>query len=120
MFGDKKISKWTNKDKNNLLDYIYNPSNNVKNPFEDKVLVIDEIHNLTSKMVGSGFNGPRLYELIMRAQNTKIVFLSGTPVINSPFELALMFNMLRGIIISHVVPLKKIKGAFDKNELHTI
>ena len=39
-----------------------------------KVLVIDEIHNLTSSMAGNGYNGARLYELIMRAKNLKLFF----------------------------------------------
>ena len=44
-------------DKDLILNYIYDSSNNVKNPFDDKVLIVDEVHNLTSKMVGAGFNG---------------------------------------------------------------
>ena len=35
----------------------------------------------------------------MRATNLKLVLLSGTPVINA-FELGLMMNMLRGLIVS--------------------
>lgn len=120
LFGDKKISRWNNQDRNKLLNYIYDPKNKVKNPFDDKVLVIDEIHNLTSKMIGEGFNGPRLYELIMRATNLKLVLLSGTPVINYPFELAIMFNMLRGYIHSYKIPLKKINESFKTDELNSI
>ena len=37
-----------------LLEYIYNQDNNIKNPFDDKVIVIDEVHNLVSMMTGSG------------------------------------------------------------------
>ena len=107
LFGEMSVSKMTNKDRDILLNYIYNPDNNIDNPFNNKILIVDEIHNLTSKMVGSGFNGSRLYELIIRATNLKIVFLSGTPVINNPFELALMFNMLRGFIYQYRIPWKK-------------
>jgi hypothetical protein len=117
LFGDKKISRWNNQDRNKLLNYIYDPKNKIKNPLDDKVLIIDEIHNLTSKMIGEGFNGPRLYELIMRAKNLKLVLLSGTPVINYPFELAIMFNMLRGNIYSYKIPLKKVNGSFRTDEL---
>ena len=53
-------------------------------------------------MVGSGFNGPRIYELLMRAENCKLVLLSGTPIINHAYELALIANMLRGFINSIV------------------
>ena len=81
-----------------ILNYIYNSDNNIPNPFDNKVVIVDEIHNLTSGMVGGGYNSPRIYELLMRSKNSKLVFLSGTPVINFPYELGLMLNMLRGFI----------------------
>ena len=118
LFGEMSVSKMTNKHRDMLLNYIYDPSNNVENPFNNKVLIVDEIHNLTSKMVGSGYNGSRLYELIIRAQNLKVVFLSGTPVINNPYELALMFNMLRGFIYQYRIPLQKKEGNFNAEELN--
>jgi hypothetical protein len=34
----------------------------------------------------------------MSATNVKVIFLSGTPIINYPNEIAIMFNMLRGFI----------------------
>ena len=113
LLGDKKKSQITNKDVDMVLKHIYDPVNNIPNPFDDKVLVIDEIHNLTSSMVGSGFNGPRIYELIMRASNLKLVLLSGTPVINYAFELGLMMNMLRGFIKSYTIKLKHPHQEFN-------
>ena len=117
---DKKTSSLTNKDRDAMLDYIYRDDNDVENPFNNKVLVIDEIHNLTSGMVGSGYNGRRLYELIMRATNLKVIFLSGTPVINSAFELGLMFNMLKGITKSYSINLEKKLGMFKSQEIRDI
>ena len=38
--------------------------------------------------------------------NCKIVFLSGTPIINYPNEIAVLFNMLRGYIKTWTIPLK--------------
>lgn len=120
LFGVKKKSQLTNKDRVDLLNYVYDPENNLPNPFDDKVLVIDEIHNLTSSMVGGGFNGPKLYELIMRAKNLKLVLLSGTPVINYAFELGLMMNMLRGLIRSFKIKLSSESGKFIKEDLERI
>ena len=37
----------------------------------------------------------------MDAKNLKVVFLSGTPMINNPFEVGALFNLLRGPIISY-------------------
>ena len=117
LFSDKKVSQLNNKDKDRLLNYIY--INNL-NPFDDKVIIIDEIHNFTSGITGSGYNNQRLYELILRAKNTNLIFLSGTPVINFPYELGLMYNLLKGLMISFKIPLIRQNGIFDPDELNKI
>lgn len=72
------------------------------NPFDDKVIVIDEVHNLVSRIVNKLKKkesvNMRLYHLLCSAENCRIVFLSGTPIINYPNELGILFNMLRGYI----------------------
>ena len=40
----------------------------------------------------------RLYEYLMSAKNAKIILLSGTPMINYPNEIGILFNILRGKI----------------------
>jgi superfamily II DNA or RNA helicase len=69
---------------------------------DNKVIIIDEVHNLISKMMsgisGSSKQGFEIYNLLMNAQNCKIVALSGTPIINDAFEAAILFNILRGFI----------------------
>ena len=37
----------------------------------------------------------------MDADNLKVVFLSGTPMINNPFEVGQLFNLIRGPIVAH-------------------
>jgi len=73
-----------------------------KNPFDDAVVIIDEAHNFVSRIVSKldkkdTLSGA-LYEYLMNAQNAKIVLLSGTPIINYPNEIAILFNILRGKI----------------------
>jgi hypothetical protein len=85
------------KSKSAMLNVIYDPVNNIQNPFDNAVIIVDEIHNLISEMVGSGYNGPNLYEMLMRARNCKFIGLSGTPVINTVLELFLLFNLIRGV-----------------------
>jgi hypothetical protein len=72
------------------------------NVFSNKLVVIDEAHNLISKIVNK-LNKPeelsyQLYELLMNAENCKIVLLTGTPIINYSYEAAILFNILRGTI----------------------
>lgn len=72
------------------------------NPFDSTVVVIDEAHNLVSRIVNK-IDKPdsvsfRMYHELMAATDCRIVMLSGTPVINYPNELGIMFNILRGYI----------------------
>ena len=73
------------------------------NPFHDSVIVIDEVHNLVS-MIFNSIRSKRksismtLYHWITTAENARVVFLSGTPIINYPSEVGVLFNMLRGDI----------------------
>ena len=74
----------------------------VKNPFDNKVIIVDEAHNFVSRIVNK-IKKPdslsnKLYKYIMSATNCKIIFLTGTPIINYPNEIGVMYNMLRGYI----------------------
>ena len=86
------------------------------NFFNNKVIIIDEVHNLISRIVNKmGKNDSisiRLYKLLMDAENCKIVFLSGTPIINYPNEIAIFYNILRGYIKTYSFNLNtsKLKG----------
>ena len=77
-------------------------NNGTENPFDNKVVIIDEAHNFVSRIVNK-LKKPKslsmlLYRYILSAQNSKFVFLTGTPIINYPNEIGIMFNMLRGYI----------------------
>ncbi len=79
--------------------------NNTINPFDNSVVIVDEAHNLVSRIVNKlgkkkGSIGLTLYQLLMKAKNVKIVLLSGTPIINYPNEISILFNILRGYITS--------------------
>ena len=88
-----------------------------KNIFDDSVVIIDEAHNLISRIVnkinkiskfsekkrGPGELLPQslallLYEFLLRADNCRVVLLTGTPIINYPNEIGILFNILRGYI----------------------
>ncbi len=65
---------------------------------DNKIIIVDEAHNLISLIVGKGKQSDRVYKKLMEMKNSKLIFLTGTPIINSPFECAIMFNLLRGYI----------------------
>ena len=82
--------------------------NGTKNPFDNKVVIVDEAHNLVSRIVNK-IKKPasinyKLYDYLMKAQNARIVLLSGTPIINYPNEIAILFNILRGAIKTWTIP----------------
>lgn len=65
--------------------------------------IIDEVHNFIrnvySNIKNKGRRAQVIYDYIIRDRhenkNNKLVLISATPGINTPYELALMFNMLR-------------------------
>jgi len=69
--------------------------------FENSLVIIDEAHNFISRVVNGGKYGRRIYENMMNAKGIRIIMLSGTPVINHPFELSFMLNLIRGPMKVH-------------------
>ncbi len=114
--GHKKIGKITRDELRRLVHdaTIKDPETN---PFNDKVLVVDEIHNLISMMIGGGFNGPLIYQLLMTARRVKYVFLSGTPLINYPYEVAILLNIIRGYSRTLQIPIRKDSSDVTIREL---
>lgn len=102
-----------------------------KNPFDNAVVIVDEAHNFVSRIVNKikqkSSISYQLYDLLMSAQNVRIVFLSGTPIINYPNEIGILFNILRGYIYAWEIPLKStttkklttstILNLFDKHDM---
>lgn len=85
---------------------------------DNKVIIIDEVHNLISKIMsgimGISKQGLEIYNFLMDAQNAKIVALSGTPLINDPFEAAVLFNILRGYIEITYFRILKVPGIYGE------
>ena len=91
------------------------------NYFDNAVIIVDEAHNLVSRIVNK-LKSPRslsmqMYEALLLADNAKIVLLTGTPIINYPNELGILFNILRGYINTFNFPLNtstsKLKGSVN-------
>jgi len=70
---------------------------------EHSVLVIDEAHNLFNSISNGSKNAAGLYHLIMKAKDIKVILLTGSPIVNDPFELAIAMNMIAGPLGSHTL-----------------
>lgn len=114
----KELKNWLSQD-----EYEYRFKNiifiNYDSPFADRDFLdslknvdsakkscyfIDEVHNFIRNVysnvtTGKGKRAQIIYDYIIQDQrenpDTRVVLLSGTPVINKPFELALLYNLLR-------------------------
>ncbi len=82
-----------------FMDMIKNTDSSLKNMY-----VIEEAHNFIRNVYSNltsrkGRRAINIYDYIIQDKkdnpSTRVVLLSGTPAINKPFELALMFNLLR-------------------------
>lgn len=60
-------------------------------------IIIDEAHNFFNSVTNGSRNALALYYMMLYANNVKILFLTGSPIINDPFELAVCFNVLAGM-----------------------
>ena len=103
--GDEEYKKNEEKYKKKYTFISYNSSYVLKElrkigSLDNKVIIIEEVHNLISIIMsgleGGGKLGKELYNILMNANNTKIIALSGTPVINDIFEVGILCNILNG------------------------
>jgi len=65
-------------------------------PFDNSFVIIDEIHNFISRVVNGSVLARTIYSHLMSANDAKILLLSGTPMINNPYEVATLINLIRG------------------------
>ncbi len=113
-----ELQKWLSKD-----EYDFRYKNivfiNYDSPFADKdflnaiknvdsskksMYIIEEVHNFIRNVYSnisstSGKRAQTIYDYIIQDKtenpDTRVILLSGTPAINKPFELSLLFNLLR-------------------------
>jgi superfamily II DNA or RNA helicase len=83
----------------NFMDAVKNSDSSKKSMY-----IIDEVHNFirnvyTNMSSDKGKRAQNIYDYIIQDKldntDTRVVLLSFTPAINKPFELALLFNLMR-------------------------
>jgi len=111
---------------NKKLDELEKKNEFNKDIFDDTIVVIDEVHTFISRVVNGGKIARRIYNMLISKPNLKLILLSGTPVINQPFELCFTLNLLRGSMKEYTVSMLKdeempslevIKEALDKEKV---
>jgi len=97
----------------------YNASNHTLERLEqigsidNYVIIIDEAHTVINYIVNQSKIGIAIYKKLKNASNIKIILLTGTPIINKPYEAAIIMNMLKGKM--HVPRFVVTKGVDFKN-----
>lgn len=76
-------------------------------PFNNSFVIIDEVHNFISRIVNGSILARSVYSHLMNANNMKILLLSGTPMINNPYEIATLINLIRGYMRVYVLNYSK-------------
>jgi superfamily II DNA or RNA helicase len=73
-----------------------------ENPFNGVCVIIDEVHQFISRIAAALKNdmpdmvAKTLYEWLLSARDCRIIALTGTPIVNGPVELGVLYNILRG------------------------
>ncbi len=60
------------------------------------IILFDEFHNFLNSISNGSSNAVQLYDDIMKAKDIKIFGLTGTPIINDPYEAGIAFNIFAG------------------------
>jgi hypothetical protein len=58
------------------------------------MVIVDEAHNLFRAITNGSKNALGFYTQAMKSRGSYFVFLTGTPVVNDPFEIVPCFNMI--------------------------
>lgn len=96
--------KFVTMNASNMIKQLQNSDNFIDNMLyevnkfnlNDKVIIVDEAHNLFNSIVNGSKNANEFYGLIMKSKNIKLILLTGSPIINNFFEIVPALNMCAG------------------------
>lgn len=104
-----------------FANYVNNLSKNekqkiqlIREQFSDRVIIIDEVHNIRDEEKTDKFVPPIIKEVLKYANNVKLVLLSATPMYNKASEIIEIVNFLR--INDKKKPIEQ-SDVFDKESL---
>lgn len=70
---------------------------NLLTNLDNKIIIWDEFHNFLNSVTNGSKNAIRLYDVVMNSKNCRVIGMTGTPIINDPYELAIGLNLISGI-----------------------
>ena len=88
-------------------------------PFDNAFVIIDEVHNFISRVVNGSALARTVYNHLMNADDMKIVLLSGTPMINNPYEIATLINLIRGYMNVYQLNYNKVSKIISNEDFNT-
>lgn len=99
----KKETCWNKFSAHDLINTIINFSftNPEWNPMNNSLVIVDESHNFISQSMTN--LGNLMYLLRMHSIDTRMVLLSGTPIMNHPIEFLYMFDYMKGPKIRYLL-----------------
>lgn len=77
------------------IEFFLDKQTKKRGSLNGKIIVIDEAHNFFNSITNGSKNATALYKAIMKS-DCRLLFLTGSPIVNDPFEIAVCFNMLVG------------------------
>jgi hypothetical protein len=116
---EEKYFYYTSNGKLNNFDF------SQSNEFSNSLIVFDESQLLISKIVNSFAEGSTsafstFYRKLCEEDNVKLVFLSGTPIVQNATELSVLFNLLHGAKTKHISTITKSQTDIYKNSIEII
>lgn len=65
---------------------------------DNKLVIIDEAHNVLVAASNGSKNASALYDMLMKARNCRILLMTASPIVNNVFEAAVAMNICKGFI----------------------
>lgn len=105
-FGTEKMDKYRfiSSNAGNMIDKVetsYDPLTGVQMKelrLDNKLIIIDEVHNLLIGMSNGSKNATALYDMLMRAKNSRIILMTASMAVNTLYEAVIALNIVRGPI----------------------
>lgn len=70
---------------------------------DNSCVIMDEAHNWSRSVTNGSPNATNIYKSLKAAKNLDVFFLSGTPIVNHPYELVPIFNVLGSRIPNNII-----------------